>query len=52
MPTSAARDQWILIAESMLRIGGTATSDELRTLSQRGQQLHDLVYAYLARTAE
>ena len=52
MPTSIARDQWALIAQSMLRIGGTATSDELRTLSHQVQQLHDLVDSYLSRTAD
>ena len=51
MPTRAARDVWIQIAQSLLRLGGTATAEELDSLGQQLAQLRDVIHAHLANSA-
>ena len=52
MPTSAARDLWIEIAQSMLRLGGgAATSVELHGLDGQIGQLRDVIHAHLGHPA-
>jgi len=52
MPTSAARDLWIEIAQSMLRLGGgAATSVELHGLDEQIGRLRDVIHAHLGHPA-